>query len=320
MKRICVAGGGGFIGSHLIKRLKQEGHWVRGVDLKYPEWSKSTADEFQLADLRHYAACVRSLEGIDEVYHLAANMGGISWITKYHAQVARDNSLINIHMLDAAVENKVKKFLFSSSACVYAQKWQQVSETKPLKEEDAWPADPEKGYGLEKLYMEELCRYYREDYGLDTRVVRFHNVYGPEGTWDGGKEKAPAALCRKIAKAKNGDEIEVWGDGQQTRSFLYIDDCVEGLIRLMESGYQEPLNLGSDRLISVNDLFLMIARASNKVLVMKHDTSKPQGVRGRNSDNTKLREVLGWEPKTTLEEGIEKTYKWIEAQVCSSKG
>jgi nucleoside-diphosphate-sugar epimerase len=242
-------------------------------------------------------------------------MGGIGYITAYHADVARNNILINAHMLEASRINGVKKFLFSSSACVYPQYRQNTPDVTPLKEEDAYPADPEPGYGWEKLFTEELCRYYWQDYKFETRIVRFHNVYGPLGTYEGGREKAPAAICRKIALAKDGDEIEVWGDGNQTRSFMYIDDCIEGLIRIMASDYREPLNLGTDRLVTINELVDIVAKIAGKNIKKKHDLTKPQGVRGRNSDNTRLRQVLGWEPQIPLEVGLEKTYKWIESEL-----
>jgi GDP-D-mannose 3',5'-epimerase len=313
--QILVTGAGGFIGHHLVKRLKKDGYWVRGVDLKYPEYEASAADEFKLLDLRDYKACSEATTGVDEVYNLAADMGGIGYITAFLADIARNNVLINAHMLEASCRNGVERYLYSSSACVYAQSKQKSAEVTPLKEEDAYPADPEPGYGWEKLFSEELCHYFRKDHGLETRIVRFHNVYGPLGTYDGGKEKAPAAVSRKVAYARDGDEIEVWGDGQQTRSFMYVDDCVEGLIRLMNSDYSEALNLGTDELVSVDGLVEMVCRIAGKRLRLRHDLTKPQGVRGRNSDNSRLREVLNWEPKTSLEQGLPVTYQWIASQV-----
>jgi len=313
--QILVTGAGGFIGHHLVKQLKKDGHWVRGVDLKYPEYEASAADEFKLLDLRDYKACSEATTGVDEVYNLAADMGGIGYITAFLADIARNNVLINAHMLEASYRNGVERYLYSSSACVYAQSKQKSAEVTPLKEEDAYPADPEPGYGWEKLFSEELCHYFRKDHGLETRIVRFHNVYGPLGTYDGGKEKAPAAVSRKVAYARDGDEIEVWGDGQQTRSFMYVDDCVEGLIRLMNSDYSEALNLGTDELISVDGLVELVCRIAGKRLRLRHDLTKPQGVRGRNSDNSRLREVLNWEPKTSLEQGLPVTYQWIASQV-----
>jgi nucleoside-diphosphate-sugar epimerase len=291
------------------------GYWVRGVDLKEPEFESSPAHEFLLLDLREMSNCLVATAGVDHVYHLAADMGGIGYISAYHADVARNSALINLHMLEAARRAGVGRFLFSSSACVYPRYRQETPDVTPLREEEAWPADPEPGYGLEKLFAEEMCRYYREDHGLETRVVRFHNVYGPLGTYDGGREKAPAAICRKVALARDGDEIEVWGDGRQTRSFMYIDDCVEGIYRIMHSDYPYPLNLGTDRLVSIDELVDIVCRIAGKKLRKRYDLTKPQGVRGRNSDNTRLREVLRWEPRVPLEAGLEWTYRWIEDQL-----
>ena len=311
MQRVLVTGAGGFIGHHLVKRLVVEGCWVRGVDLKAPEYEPSPAHEFELLDLRRWDNCTRATRGVEEVYNLAANMGGIGFIESHKAEIMHDNVLINVHMLEAARLNGVKRYLYTSSACVYPAYRQNSADVTPLKEEDAYPADPEDGYGWEKLFSERQCRHYYEDYGLETRVVRFHNIYGPLGTYDGGREKSPAAICRKIALAEDGGEIEVWGDGKQTRSYCYIDDCVEGIYRLMRSDYREPLNLGSDRLVTIDDLVSIVAEISGKVIVRRHDLSKPQGVRGRNSDNRRLRQVFGWEPQTMLEEGLAKTYAWI---------
>src|SRR6266700_1880043 len=314
--RILVTGAGGFIGHHLVTRLKTEGCWVRGIDIKAPEYEASRADEFELLDLRKFDNCLQATRGgIDWVYNLAADMGGIGYITTSLADISRNNILINTHMLEASRLNGVGRFLFSSSACVYAGYKQKSADVTALREEDAFPADPEPGYGWEKLFAEELCRYYWHDYRLETRIVRFHNVYGPLGTYEGGKEKAPAAILRKVALAKNDTEIQVWGDGEQTRSFMYIDDCVEGLLRLMASAYRDPLNLGNDRLISINALVDLIAGIAGKRVAKKHDCSKPQGVRGRNSDNTRLAQVLGWAPSISLETGLAITYRWIESEL-----
>jgi GDP-D-mannose 3', 5'-epimerase len=317
--RILVTGAGGFIGHHLVNRLKAEGHWVRGVDLKHPEYQASLADEFEIRDLRRWDECLMSTrDSIDEVYNLAADMGGIGYITAFHADIARNNTLINTHMLEAARQHHVKRFLFSSSACVYAQSKQKDANVAPLKEEDAFPAEPEPGYGWEKLYAEELCRYYWQDYKFETRIVRFHNVYGPLGTYDGGKEKAPAAISRKVALAPDGGEIEVWGDGRQTRSFMYVDDCVEGLIRIMASGYRDALNLGTDELVTINQLVDVVSEVAGKCLTKRHNLKGPQGVRGRNSDNRLLREVLGWEPSILLRQGLAFTYPWIARELWAA--
>jgi len=319
MQRVLVTGAGGFIGHHLVKRLVVEGCWVRGVDLKAPEYEPSPAHEFELLDLRRWDNCTRATRGVEEVYNLAANMGGIGFIESHKAEIMHDNVLINVHMLEAARLNGVKRYLYTSSACVYPAYRQNSADVTPLKEEDAYPADPEDGYGWEKLFSERQCRHYYEDYGLETRVVRFHNIYGPLGTYDGGREKSPAAICRKVALVEDGGGIEVWGDGKQTRSYCYIDDCVEGIYRLMRSDYREPLNLGSDRLVTIDDLVSIVAEISGKVIVRRHDLSKPQGVRGRNSDNHKLRQVLGWEPATTLEAGLGRTYAWIHDQLYAGE-
>jgi nucleoside-diphosphate-sugar epimerase len=313
--RILVTGAGGFIGHHLVKRLRAEGYWVRGADLKAPEYEATEANEFEIVDLRRFDDCLLAVRGgIDQVYNLAADMGGIGFITAKHAEIARNNILINAHMLEASRLQDVKRFLFSSSACVYAQSKQKDPDVTPLREEDAYPADPEPGYGWEKLYAEQLCSYYWQDYRFETRIVRFHNVYGPLGTYEGGREKAPAAVCRKVALAPNHGDIEIWGDGEQTRSFMYVDDCVEGLVRLMNSEHREPLNLGTDRLISINGLVDMVCEIARKQLAKKHDLTKPQGVRGRNSNNRRLLEVLGWEPSIDLRHGLALTYAWIERE------
>ena len=313
--RVLVTGAGGFIGHHLTKYLVQRGYWVRGVDIKVPEFEPTVADEFLLLDLSQPDNCLRATEGIDEVYGLAANMGGIGFIENNKAVIVRDNTLINLNSIEAARINGVKRYLYTSSACIYPGYKQKETDVTPLREEDAYPADAEDGYGWEKLYMERVCRHYTEDFGLETRVVRFHNIFGPLGTYDGGREKSPAAICRKIALAQDGDDIEVWGDGEQTRSYCYIDDCVEGIYRLMRSDHREPINLGQDRMISINDLVDMVAAIAGKRIGKQYDVTKPQGVRGRNSDNTQLRQVLNWEPSVSLEDGLAVTYRWIESQV-----
>ncbi|MCP4560722.1 MAG: NAD-dependent epimerase/dehydratase family protein [Bosea sp.] len=314
-KSVLVTGAGGFIGFHLVNYLKDRGYWVRGVDIKDPEYQASSADEFRLLDLREMDDCREAVHGMDEVYNLAADMGGIGYISGAHASITFNNTMISALMLKAAYDAKVQRFLFSSSACVYPQYLQDVPSVVPLKEDDAFPADPEPGYGLEKLYTEKLCEYFTQDYGFQTRLVRFHNVYGPLGTWDGGKEKAPAAICRKVAMAKSGEAIEVWGDGKQTRSFMYIDDCVEGIYRIMRSDYSGPLNLGTDELVDVSGLVDIIAGISGKTIHKRFNTNRPQGVRGRNSDNNRLREVLGWEPTIHLSQGLIPTYAWISGEV-----
>jgi GDP-D-mannose 3', 5'-epimerase len=315
-KHILVTGAGGFIGHHLVKRLKAEGHWVRGVDVKCPEYELSPADEFEVLDLRRWDNCLTATRGgVAEVYNLAADMGGIGYITAFHAAIARNNILINAHMLEASRQNGVKRFLFSSSACVYAQSKQKDADVTPLREEDAFPAEPEPGYGWEKLYAEELCRYYWHDYEFQTRIVRFHNVYGPLGTYQGGKEKAPAAICRKVALARQGDEIEVWGDGKQTRSFMYVDDCVEGLVRIMRSDYHDALNLGTEELVTIDQLVDLVSQAAGKELRKRHNLEGPQGVRGRNSDNRRLRQVVDWEPCISLRQGLRQTYLWIDEEL-----
>jgi nucleoside-diphosphate-sugar epimerase len=319
-KFAVVTGAGGFIGHHLVKHLVARGYRVRGIDIKQPEYESSRAEAFELLDLRQFENCLRATRDADEVYHLAADMGGIGYITSKHAEIARNNTLINLHMLEAGHWNGVRRVLFSSSACVYPQHLQNDADVAPLREDDAWPAQPEEGYGLEKLFTEKLCQYYREERRVETRVVRFHNVYGPLGTYDGGKEKAPAAICRKVAKAADGDVIEIWGDGNQTRSFMYVDDCVEGIYRLMQSDYPHPLNLGTEELVTINELVDMVCSVAGKRVRKEHDVSKPQGVRGRNSDNTRLRGELGWEPRTPLAKGLIPTYSWIEQEVTRTRG
>jgi nucleoside-diphosphate-sugar epimerase len=294
--------------------LKERGYWVRGVDLKAPEFNISEADEFELLDLRRWDACLQATRGVDHVYALAADMGGMGFISQNHATILRNNALINLHTIDAARVNGASRLLYTSSACIYPEYLQLDADVTPLKEEDAYPAAPQDAYGWEKLMTELLCKYFSAEFDLETRIVRFHNIYGPYGTYDGGREKAPAAMCRKVARAPEAGSIEIWGDGEQTRSFCYIDDCVEGVHRLMQSDFSEPLNLGTDRLVTINELAHIVMEVAGKPLGIVH-VDGPQGVRGRNSDNTKLRDVLGWEPSISLEAGLTETYRWIEKQV-----
>lgn len=330
MIKVLVTGAGGFIGHHLTSYLVGLGYWVRGVDIKLPQWEPSKAQEFLQLDLRDFDACKRALTIgpnaiVDEVYHLAADMGGIGYIQTHKADIVRNSTRINLNMLDAFTSlidphgSRHHRFFFSSSACVYPGYLQTETELDvPLREENAYPADPEDGYGWEKLYVERLCRHYREDYGLETRIARFHPIFGPLGTYDGGREKAPAAICRKVALANDGDAIEVWGDGEQTRSFCYVSDCVEGVHRLMRSDHPDPVNIGSEYLVTINQLVDIVAKIAGKTIYKAHDLDKPQGVRGRNSDNTLCRRVLRWEPEVSLEEGLYQTYVWIWEQLSST--
>lgn len=315
--KVLVTGAGGFIGHHLVKFLKAKGYWVRGVDLKYPEYETTAADEFEILDLRRWDNCLQAMRGgIDHVYALAADMGGMGYIQSHHAIILYNNSLINLHSMEAARISGVKRYLYTSSACVYPEYLQEDANVTPLKEDDVYPAQPQDAYGWEKLFTEVLAGYYHHDYDMETRVVRFHNIFGELGTWEGGREKAPAAMCRKVAMAKltGNPVIEVWGDGEQTRSFCYIDDCLEGIYRLIHSDYHEPLNLGQDRMVTINQLVDIVADIAGIEVEKKHIPG-PQGVRGRNSDNTRLAEVLRWVPEISLEEGLRRTYAWIEEEV-----
>jgi GDP-D-mannose 3', 5'-epimerase len=311
--RVLVAGAGGFVGTHLTRFLKRRGCWVRGVDLRLPEFHAAEADEFLLLDLRRFEDCVTATRGVDEVYALAADMGGAGYITANHARILRHNSMIDIQTIEAARLAGVRRYFYSSSACVYPQYRQNDTAAVALKEEDAYPAEPDAAYGWEKLLGERVCIHYREDYGLETRIARFHNIFGPFGVFEGGREKAPAAICRKVASAKlsGNPEVEIWGDGGQTRSFCYIDDCVEAIWRLMRSDCRDPINIGQDRLVTINQLADMVADIAGIKIVKRH-VPGPQGVRGRNSDNSRARAVLGWTPKVSLEEGLKRNYQWIE--------
>ncbi len=319
MKKVLVCGAGGFIGSHIVKRLKSEGYWLRAVDLKYPEFSDTQADEFIIGDLREQSV-VRSVLDLpfDEIYQLAADMGGAGYIFtgEHDADVMHNSATINLNIIDQAVKASAKKVFYSSSACIYPEHNQMDPDNPMCAENSAYPADPDSEYGWEKLFSERLYLSYARNYDIDVRIARFHNIFGPEGTWQGGKEKAPAALCRKIAEAETGSEIEIWGDGKQTRSFLYIDECLEAVSRLMKSDFEGPVNIGSEEMISINDLAKMITEFDNKNLRFKH-IEGPQGVRGRNSDNDLILEKLNWKPQQPLVKGIEQTYRWIQSQLTA---
>lgn len=316
---VLVAGAGGFIGGHLATRLVQAGAEVRGVDIKpVSQWyQRHEAVEAVCADLMERDVCMSVTDGMAEVYNLAADMGGMGFIENNKASCML-SVLESTHMLMAAQQCGVRRFFYASSACVYAAEHQRSPNVTALKESDAYPAEAEDGYGWEKLFSERMCRHFFEDFGLETRVARYHNVYGPHGTWEGGREKAPAAICRKVAEAvfSDTDTIEIWGDGQQTRSFMYIDDCVEGTLRLMASDVHEPINIGSSELVTVNQLVDMIEAIADAALQRRYDLTAPQGVRGRNSDNELVRQLLGWEPTISLEEGLTATYKWVSEQVA----
>lgn len=320
-RQALVLGAGGFIGSHLVKRLKQEGFWVRGVDLKYPEFSETAADDFVIGDLRDQDTCKAIVDTkFDEVYQLAADMGGAGYIFtgENDADIMHNSATINLNILDVCRKMTCKRIFYSSSACIYPAYNQMDPDNPECSEDSAYPADPDSEYGWEKLFSERLYLSYHRNYGIETRVARYHNIFGPEGTWQGGKEKAPAALCRKVAEAKDGESIEVWGDGEQTRSFLYIDECLEGTLRLARSNWTGPVNIGSEEMVSINQLANMIIDISGKNLTLEHIPG-PLGVRGRNSDNTLLEKQLNWKPSLPLRQGLEKTYSWIEEQSQKTK-
>ena len=319
-KTALVTGAGGFIGHHLVRYLKGKGYFVVGVDLKKPEFEETNADEFYMDDIRTGAADMilnsAWFPEINEVYALAADMGGMGFITTHNAEILYNNAMINLNTIEAARKSGVKKYLYTSSACVYPESKQLDTNVTPLKESDAYPAEPDTEYGWEKLFTERLCTHDRTDYGMDTRIVRFHNIMGPKGTWIGGREKAPAALCRKIAVAKlcHLPSIDIWGDGEQTRSFCYIDDCVRGIYQIMQSDYPYPVNLGQDRMVSINELAHIIMDIAEYQCELEHIPG-PLGVRGRNSDNTTITKEIGWTPEISLEEGLRRTYAWIEDNV-----
>ena len=321
MKKALVCGAGGFIGNHLVNRLKDEGYWVRSVDLKHPEFSETMSDEFVIGDLRNHQVCQQVLDqSFDEVYQLAADMGGAGYIFTGNndADLMHNSAMINLNIVDLCHQHRVGKVFYSSSACMYPEYNQNDPDNPKCSESSAYPAAPDSEYGWEKLFSERLYLSYYRNHGLEVRVARFHNIFGPQGTWTGGREKAPAAICRKVAEATNGSEVEVWGDGKQTRSFLYIDECVEGVRRLVESDCREPVNVGSEEMVTINQLVETVAEIANKTIHLKH-ISGPQGVRGRNSDNRLIQEKLGWSPNQPLEEGLRKTFGWIAQQVENSK-
>ena len=322
-KTALVLGGGGFIGSHLVKRLKLEGYWVRVVDLKYPEFSPTHADDFIIGDLRQQSVCDDAFKLIfdmhfDEVYQLAADMGGAGYIFtgEHDADIMHNSALINLNIVERCLKNKVGKVFYSSSACMYPAYNQEDPNNPKCSEDSAYPAAPDSEYGWEKLFSERLFLAFARNYGMNVRIARYHNIFGPEGTWEGGKEKAPAAMCRKVSQAENNTSIEVWGDGQQTRSFLYIDECIEATRRLMTSDFTGPVNIGSEEMIKINDLASMVIDIARKELTV-NNISGPVGVRGRNSDNKLYLKNIGWEPSQSLREGMEKTYSWINELIRS---
>lgn len=319
MKTALVCGAGGFIGSHLVKRLKAEGYWVRGVDLKYPEFAPTAADDFAIGDLREQTFCRHIIDRrFDEVYQLAADMGGAGYVFtgEHDADIMHNSALINLNILDACYKRNIQRIFYSSSACMYPAYNQMDPENPKTAEHTAYPADPDSEYGWEKLFSERLYLAYHRNYGLEVRIARYHNIFGPEGTWVGGREKAPAALCRKVAlaKLKGLPHIEIWGDGQQTRSFLYIDECIEGTLRLMRSDFTGPVNIGSEEMVTINQLAYLIMEIAGVSLEIRH-IKGPTGVRGRNSDNALIYEKLHWKPSQPLRDGLRQTYQWIEDQV-----
>lgn len=317
MKKVLVCGAGGFIGSHMVKRLKKEGFWVRGVDLKYPEFLATEADDFVIGDLRDPQICRYAVDQpFQEIYQFAADMGGAGFVFtgENDADIMHNSGLINLNMLEAAHRRNVKRIFYSSSACMYPEYNQEDPDNPNCAEDSAYPAAPDSEYGWEKLFSERLYLAFHRNYGVEVRIARYHNIFGPEGTWRGGREKAPAAICRKVAEAPDGGEIEIWGDGKQTRSFLYIDECLEGTLRLTRSDFTGPVNIGSDEMVTINQLAAMVMEIAGKKVSLKHIPG-PQGVRGRNSDNRLINEKIGWKPTQPLILGMEKTYNWIEEQL-----
>jgi len=317
VRKALVCGAGGFIGSHLVKRLKEEGFWVRGVDLKYPKFSETHADDFVIGDLRDPQVCRSVVDTkFDEVYQLAADMGGAGFVFTgdNDADIMHNSALINLNMLEVCYKRNVKRIFYSSSACIYPKFNQEDPDNPNCAEDSSYPAFPDSEYGWEKLFSERLYLAFHRNYGMEVRIARFHNIFGPEGSWNDGREKAPAALCRKVAMAEDGGEIEIWGDGKQTRSFLYIDECLEGVLRLMHSDWTGPVNIGSEEMVAINQLAEMVMEVAGKKLKIKNIPG-PLGVRGRNSDNRLIEEKLGWHPTQPLIEGLRKTYPWIEEQV-----
>lgn len=316
-KEVLVCGAGGFIGSHLVNRLKREGHWVRGVDLKYPEFSPTQADDFVIGDLRDPVTCRSVIDRrLDEVYQLAADMGGAGFVFtgENDADIMHNSALINLNVLEACHRRNTRRIFYSSSACMYPEHNQQDPDRPNCAEDSAYPADPDSEYGWEKLFSERMYMAFSRNYEMEVRIARYHNIFGPEGTWHGGREKAPAALCRKVAEEPLGGVLEIWGDGHQTRSFLFVDECVEGTIRLMRSDFTGPVNIGSEEMVSINELAAMIMDIACKPLSLRH-VEGPQGVRGRNSDNRLIMASLGWRPTSALRDGLSQTYRWIDEQV-----